>query len=167
VKDEADDLFQEVALRFCQNARELNNGVHLLPWFQTVLLNCHYSGFRKRNLNREIPLSSLYGPRAYYDNSELEVLPDKSISASAIVGEISCLLSVLNPLEKMIVELSLIGGLTLEDLGELIGISKASVTRRRLIAYQKMREKMGLQKDQLKMITGREVSLREIIEYAG
>jgi RNA polymerase sigma-70 factor (ECF subfamily) len=36
-----------------------------------------------------------------------------------------------------------------------------------MAAYQKMREKMMSQKDRLKMITGRDATLREIIEYAG
>ena len=167
VKDEADDLFQEVALRFCQKAKDLNNGIHLLPWFHTVLLNCHYSEYRKRNMNREIPISSLCEPKMHYDSSEENLMPDNSINPNAIIGELSCLLSVLSPLEKMIVEFTIIGGFTSSELSDLIGLSKAGITRRRLKAFQKMHEKMEMQKEQLKMVMGREVTLREIIEYAG
>jgi RNA polymerase sigma-70 factor (ECF subfamily) len=35
------------------------------------------------------------------------------------------------------------------------------------MAFQKMEEKMVMQKDRIKMITGRDASLREIIEYTG
>lgn len=168
LKDEADDLFQEVALRFCQKASELNNGVHLLPWFQTVLLNCHYSGYRKRGWNREIPLSILYDRMERYTASEnLEhSLPDENVNVSAIIGELSSLLSVLSPLEKMIVELSIVGYNT-DELSNLIGLSRTGITRRRIKAFEKMREKMVQQKELLKMVFGRDASLREIIEYAG
>ena len=166
-KDEADDLFQEVALRFCQKANELNNGIRLLPWFQTVLLNCHYSEYRKRNMNRAIPISSLCESKQHCYNYEENLLSDNGINPNAIIGEFSCLLSVLSPLEKMIVEFTIVGGFTSSELSELIGLSKAGITRRRLKAYQKMHEKMEMQKEQLKMVVGREVTLREIIEYAG
>ena len=73
----------------------------------------------------------------------------------------------LNPLEKMIIELSVVGGLSLRDLSQLIGLSRASIGQRRQVALQKMQEKMAMQKDRIKMITGREASLREIIEFAG
>ena len=122
-KEEADDLFQEVALRFCKKAGELKYGSHLLPWFNTVLLHCHYSEYRKKVTNREVPLSCLCEPKASYDGDD----DDDAFALPA----------------------------------------KGSITKRRMAAYQKMREKMMSQKDRLKMITGRDATLREIIEYAG
>ena len=168
LKDEADDLFQEVALRFCQKANELNNGVHLLPWFQTVLLNCHYSGYRKRGWGREIPLSILYDCKNRYMGYENldRTLHDEDVSVCAVIGEISCLISVLNPLEKMIVELSIVG-YTTDELSDLIGLSRTGIVRHRARAFQKMQEKMVKQKELLKMVFGRDATLREIIEYAG
>ena len=162
-------MFQEVALRFCQKAGELNNGQYLLPWFQTVLLHCHYSEFRKRNMNREIPLSHLSEPRPKYDEDDAEtyVLPDGNLGMEAIKTEFSLLLEALNPLEKMIVELSVVGGLSVRELGRLFGLSKASIVNRRLVAFQKMEKKMMEQKENFKMILGRDATLREIIGCAG
>lgn len=169
-KEEADDLFQEVALRFCKKAGELKYGSHLLPWFNTVLLHCHYSEYRKKVTNREVPLSCLCEPKASYDGDDDDdafALPDGSVSVDDVMTEYSVLLQALNPMEKMIVELSVVGGLRVCDLSQLFGLSKGSITKRRMAAYQKMREKMMSQKDRLKMITGRDATLREIIEYAG
>ena len=167
-RDEADDLFQEVALRFCKNAGELNNQTHLFAWLQTVLLHCHYNSHRKRHLVHEIPFSSLMESKAVYNARGVDayVKPDKGLGEMA-VKEFSVLLEVLNPLEKMIMELWVVGGLSLRELSELIGLSKGSLAHRRQVALQKMQEKMTAQKDRIKMITGRDVSLREIIEYAG
>jgi len=167
-KDEADDLFQEVALRFCKKAGSLNNQVHLFAWLQTVLLHCHYNDYRKRHMVQEIPFSILSEPKAVYEACGVDayVKPDDSLDETAM-KEFSFLLEALNPLEKMIIELSVVGGLSLRDLSQLIGLSRASIGQRRQVALQKMQEKMAMQKDRIKMITGREASLREIIEFAG
>jgi len=168
-KDEADDLFQEVALRFCKKAGELNNEIHLLPWFNTVLLNCHYSGYRKKCLVREIPFSSLCESKSYYDASVAYAyeFPDECVNVESVRGEFSYLLKALNPLEKMIVELSVVGGLGLGELSRLVGLSRGSLIHRKLVALKKMQAKMVTQKERIKMITGREASLREILEFAG
>ena len=160
VKDEADDLFQEVALRFCQRANNLDAGIYLLPWLETVLLHCHYSGYRKRHVGREIPFSSLRDQQADYRAFEERVCApsDGSVRMESVMSEFSVLLETLNPLEKMIVELSVVGG---------FGLSRKAVTKRKMRAYQKMREKMAMQKERIKMMTGRDASLREIIEFAG
>ena len=167
-KDEADDLFQEVALRFCKNAGVLNNQVHLFAWLQTVLLHCHYNDYRKRHMIHEIPFSVLMEPKAVYDArwADAYVKPDDDVGEAAM-QEFAFLLEVLNPLEKMIVELSVVGGFSLRDLSELIGLSRGSLAQRRRAAFQKMQEKMAMQKDRIKMITGHDASLREIIEYTG
>ena len=168
-KDEADDLFQEVALRFCKKAGALNNQVYLLPWFQTVLAHCHYNDFRRRNLGREIPFSSLADSSASYDAKDIEAFFPcrEELDMDAILDEISILLEVLNPLEKMIVELTVVGGVSIRELSRLIGLSRGSLIHRREQAFQKMHEKMMMQKDRIKMITGRDASLQEIIDYAG
>lgn len=168
-KDEADDLFQEVALRFCQKANALNNHGYILPWLRTVLLNCHCSDYRKKKRCVEIPLSYLCEPMASYDGDDENtyVIPDEHICMEAVMNEFSFLLQELTPLDRMIVELSVVGGLHVRDLSRLIGLSKCSIVTRRMEAYQKMREKMMAQKEQIKLITGREATLREIIELAG
>lgn len=168
-RDDADDLFQEVALRFCKNAGELNNHVHLFEWFQTVLLHCHYNDYRKRHHVHEIPFSSLAEPKSIYDacGADAYIKPEENLSMEAVLTEFSLLLEVLNPLEKMIVELSVVGELSIREMSQLIGLSRSSISHRREVAIQKMREKMAMQKDQIKMITGREASLQEIIECTG
>ena len=168
-KDDADDLFQEVALRFCQKADVLNNSVYVLPWLRTVLLHCHYSCYRKRHQGKEIPVSCLCESRAGYDvHDEFKhMVHDDSIKFDSIMNEFSFLLESLNPLEKMIVELSVVGGLNIRDLSRLIGLSRCNIVNQRTEAYIKMREKMMVQKEKFKIITGRDASLREIIELAG
>lgn len=167
-KDEADDLFQEVALKFCQNANVLNNGVYLYPWLETVLLHCHYSEYRKREGVHVIPISTLHDTRAPYDEHDfkLDLIPSDEISDDAVMNEFSILLNELEPLERMIVELSVVGGFKVREISHLIGLSKSNIVVRRMEALRKMREKMLRQQEKIKNLTGRTASLREIIEGA-
>ena len=167
-KDQADDLFQEVALKFCQNANVLNNGVYLYPWLETVLLHCHYSQYRKRMGVRVISLSSLCDTTATYDTTDFkcDLKPEDEINEDAVMNEFGILLNVLTPLERMIVELSVVGGFNVREISRLIGLSKSNIVNRRMEAFKKMREKMLGQQESIKKLTGRTVSLREIIECA-
>ena len=168
-KDEADDLFQEVALRFCKNARKLNNQIHLFSWFQTVLLHCHYNECRKGYKTREIPISCLCEPKSNYRARAADAYrqAEENLRMDAVMDEFTFLLEMLNPLEKMIVELTVIGGLSIRELSRLIGLSRGSIVHRRNVAFKKMETKMMAQKNRIEMITGRDASLREIIECAG
>ena len=164
-KEDADDLFQEVALRFCKKARELNNKNGFYAWFQTVLLHCHYSIYRKK-MDRMVPLSCLR--ERMYDNydsmdSVKYVVPDEKINPEAVMNEFSLLLDELDPLERMIVELSVVGDIGIRDLSRLIGLSKVNIIARRNEAFEKMKLKMMAQKENYRMFWGRDASLSEII----
>ena len=163
-KEDADDLFQEVALRFCKKARELNNRRGLYAWLQTVLLHCHYSFYRKKK-DRMVPLSNLHEQVCDYDSMETVkfVVPDEKINPEAVMNEFSLLLDELTPLERMIVELSVVGNLSIRDLSRLIGLSKANLIVRRNLAFEKMKLKMMAQKENYRSFWGRDASLSEII----
>jgi len=163
-KEDAEDLFQEVALRFCKKAKELNNNKGLYAWFQTVLLHCHYSIYRKK-MDKMVPLSRLHEHVCDYDSMETVkfVIPDEKISPEAVMNEFSLLLDELNPLERMIVELSVVGGIGVRDLSRLIGLSKVNIIARRNEALEKMKLKMMSQKENYRTFWGRDASLSEII----
>ena len=91
------------------------------------------------------------------------VIPDNKPKPEVFMNEFSQLLDVLEPLERMIVELSVVGGLSVRDLKELIGLSKASIVERRNLAIEKMKEKMMAQKENYRSFWERNASLNEII----
>ena len=60
----------------------------------------------------------------------------------------------------------MVGGFNVREISRLIGLSKSNIVNRRMEAFRKMREKMLGQQESIKKLTGRTVSLREIIECA-
>ncbi len=82
------------------------------------------------------------------------------------MNEFSLLLDELDPLERMIVELSVVGGIGIRDLSRLIGLSKANIILRRSEAFEKMKLKMMAQKENYRLFWGRDASLSEIIGNA-
>lgn len=166
-KEEADDLFQEVALRFCRNADTLDISTPLFPWLSTVMFRCRSDSFKRKML----PMSSLCDVKAEYGCDIEDMIPDRNLDGEldslSIQKELSLLMLELTAYERMLVELSVIGGMTLEEISRILGISKGSVARRRQDAFEKMREKMKLQGDEFSAMMGRKASLRDIIENAG
>ncbi len=96
----------------------------------------------------------------------MDLIPSDEISDDAVMNEFSILLNELEPLERMIVELSVVGGFKVREISHLIGLSKSNIVVRRMEALKKMREKMLRQQEKIKNLTGRTASLREIIEGA-
>lgn len=118
---------------------------------------------------RLIPFSELREPVADYDsgNSYNYVVEDKGRDSERLMKGFVRLTEELEPFEKMVVELSLVGGVNIRDMSKMLGISKGTIVKTRVVAIKKLREKLRLRKESFKAMTGRDATLREIIESAG
>ena len=116
-----------------------------------------------------ISLSNLCDTMAVYDDADVkyDLVLDDEMNEDAVMSEFALLLNVLSPLERMIVELSVIGGFNVREMSRLIGLSKSNIVNRRAEAFKKMREKMLMQQEHIEKITGQVASLRKIIEGTG
>jgi len=168
-RDDADDLFQEVALRFCQSARLLNDDVSLFPWLQTVLFHCSCNHYRNKDVMRMIPFSDLHEPVADYDSGSKQdyVVEDKADGSDRFMKGFFRLMEELEPIEQKILEMSLVKEVNIRDISKILRMSKGSIIRIRNCAMEKLREKLSARRESFKVMTGRNATLREIIEYAG
>lgn len=140
-REAADDLFQEVALKFCKSAPTLNDKTPLKSWLRAVTLNTHYSIFRKKDLL--LPMSRLREEQATY-----EAYPEKSAlhfcdGAREMNArrELKNYMEILEPIERMIIELNYIGEISMDNLVRFLGISKSQISKIRTSALKKMRQK--------------------------
>lgn len=138
-KEAADDLFQEVALRFCKHATTLNVDISLYSWFNTVIRNTHYEMYRRGN--KMLPMSFLREKPLVYD-----AIPENaSVHHRDRQGEIltrdelDFFLEVLDPEERMVIELTFLGGITLHEASRYLGYSKNSLSKIRCSAIEKMK----------------------------
>jgi RNA polymerase sigma-70 factor (ECF subfamily) len=136
-REDAEDLFQTVALKFCQNAMSLWNRDDVMPWFLTVLRNARcdmvterHSTYAVSQLNGCVDdIGSLSEECSVFHKFKVESHDDYS-----------ALFSVLSPLEKLIVEMSYIGGFLSAEISSIVGISENAVRKRRHFAIKKMKK---------------------------
>ncbi|MCF0215179.1 MAG: sigma-70 family RNA polymerase sigma factor [Fibrobacteraceae bacterium] len=144
-EDSADDLFQEVALKFCQNAGGVNSPDSILAWLAVVIRNCHYDYMRgKFHMN---PVSCLSeSERVFYEAApnEKSVFFHKSREEENMENNVVRALAVLDPFERLLVDLCFCGGASTHEVGRILGISKSAVTKKRRKAVEKMRQKIQM-----------------------
>lgn len=137
----ADDLFQDVALKFCKNASTLNLDEPMFHWFSVVVKNAHHDQFRR--LFHETPFSNLAEKQTSYD-----VFPVASschlnddIRQTQVEKGLNYLMSELSGFEKTSIELTYIDGMSLDEASACQRVSRRVLTKRRRRAFLKMRKK--------------------------
>lgn len=136
-EDEAKDLFQTVALKFCQRAGQLEVRANLLPWLLTVTRNTYIDSLAEKN--RFLPMSIVaedtpdYNP---FDETAALFFEKEPDAESRELLEKSC--AVLLPLERMIIDMTYFGGMPVREMSDILGISQNAVRKRRYLALRKM-----------------------------
>lgn len=135
-EDDAKDLFQSVALKFCQYAGRLHGRHTFFPWLFRVLQSVHSDMVAERHSTYAM---SRFGSKIenYYALPEERSVFHKFNTEPE--SDFETLFSVLSPLERMIVEMTYIGGIPTEEIGLVIGLSANAIRKRRHFAITKMR----------------------------
>lgn len=134
--EDAKDLFQTVALKFCQNAKSLKERSTVLPWMACVLHNAHCDMVAERHAT--YPMSQV----AKKDDDFFALSEEKSIFFNVndnSMEDVDGLLAHLSPFERMIVEMTYIGGVRTDEISAIVGISCNSIRKRRHFAINKIR----------------------------
>lgn len=137
----ADDLFQDVALKFCKNACDLNLDEPMFHWFSVVVKNACHDQFRRRL--HETPFSNLAENQASY-----EVFPATSsvhfsddIRQTQVEKGLAFLMSELSVFEKKSIVHTYIEGMSLDEASVRQRVSRRIFTKRRRRAFVKMQKK--------------------------
>jgi len=141
--DDAKDLFQTVALKFCQNAERIISKEYAWPWLLRVLQNAFCDMVTARNTKKSVLFVN--EPAEAYS-----VIPEERglffDGSSEDLNGYDVLLSILGPLERMVVEMSYVGGLSCIEIGSILGLSENAIRKRRHQALQKLRQKLSSEK---------------------
>lgn len=135
----AKDLFQDVALKFCRSAKNLDLGSSLGNWFRQVVRTTYCD--RVRRICTETPMSNLkdlaaeyhaipsYACTFFYENERKERAHDL----------VNLFLKELSPAERVVVEGTYIAGVTLSSMSRDFGMPRCVLWKRRNAALKKLR----------------------------
>ena len=136
--EDAKDLFQTVALKFCSKGRDLMSLSDVLAWMVIVLHHTFLDSVKEKG--RMSSLSVVAEKSLYYnpfrEEDSLFFVPQDSVE---VLDMLEKAMSVLNPVERMIVDMSFFGGIPLDMQSNILGLSGNAVRKRRCVALRKMR----------------------------
>jgi RNA polymerase sigma-70 factor, ECF subfamily len=143
-QDQVEDVSQEVFIRVYQSLRKLKRVESFKTWLSAITLRTCYDFWRKRYRSRETPVSTL-------SSEQKEWIASAITDASAEEWEkrgkqkearevLAWLLAILNPAERMVVDLVYLEGLSSKEAAGLLGWSETNVKVRAFRIRQKLKK---------------------------
>ena len=135
-REDALDVLQNVALRFCQNAKKIKYGDSIYPWLFQVFRNCFYDYARHRQ--KQAPFSVVSDVMGDYMAlpAEKSVFYREGIQKN---DELDRAVGSLSRRDRELIDLTFHKGLTTEELSALYGVSFNTITKRRKSAIKRAR----------------------------
>lgn len=137
-------------MRFCRSAAALETKASLFNWFKAVIHNTRHAIYRR-------DWQMLPACRLDEVHKNYETLPEQSsihycdrYREFMAQDELQFLMEALNPAERLIVELTFLGGMSLNSVSSLLGNSKNSLCKMRSQSIVKMRAQKKAADDKLK-----------------
>ena len=135
-REDALDVLQNVALRFCQNAKKIKYGDSIYPWLFQVFRNCFYDYARHRQ--KQAPFSVVSDVMGDY----MALPAEKAVfyrEGNQKNDELDRAVGSLSRRDRELIDLTFHKGLTTEELSALYGVSFNTITKRRKSAIKRAR----------------------------
>lgn len=139
--EEAKDLFQTVALKFCENITRLTDREEMMPWLISVLRHTHMDSYAEKR--RTLCMSGVLDSFSEYASfCEEEAMYYECRPAAELQYAMEKTLERVTPFERMLVEMKFYGGFSVRELSGIFGLSENAIRKRRFKALKKMRDMM-------------------------
>jgi RNA polymerase sigma-70 factor (ECF subfamily) len=150
-RDYIEDVSQDVFIRVYQSLQKLKQADSFKTWLSAITLRTCYDFWRKRYRSKEMPISSLSSEqrdwieRTISDTSAVD-WETKGREKEAI-DVLAWLLALLNPAERMVIDLVYLEGLSTKETARLLGWSEANVKVRTFRIRQKLKKHLLRKKE--------------------
>jgi RNA polymerase sigma-70 factor, ECF subfamily len=142
-RDQVEDVSQEVFLRVYQSLRKLKNADSFKTWLSAITLRTCYDYWRKRYRSKETPVSTLSSEQREWIEQTISDTSSEDWEKRGREKEarevLEWLLALLNPAERMVIDLVYLEGLSSKEAAGLLGWSEANVKVRAFRIRQKLR----------------------------
>ena len=127
-RHDADDIFQEVFLRYIRRAPQFSNREHEKAWFLRTTINCCKNYWASAWQRKTTGLSEVSEQPVVYDNEDAQLLAEA--------------LAKLAPKYRVVLHLYYYEEFSVREISELLKLSQSAVTTRLTRAREKLKEKL-------------------------
>jgi RNA polymerase sigma-70 factor (ECF subfamily) len=143
-RDHVEDVSQDVFIRVYQSLRKLKKADSFKTWLSAITLRTCYDFWRKRYRSKEMPVSTLSSEQRDWiertiSDSSAKDWEDKGREKEAR-EVLTWLLTLLNPAERMVIDLVYLEGLSTKEAAGQLGWSEANVKVRTFRIRQKLKK---------------------------
>jgi RNA polymerase sigma-70 factor (ECF subfamily) len=128
-KADAEDVFQDVFLKFVKSGKSFESGEHIKAWLIRVTINCCNKLRTTAWFRHTVPLSDNDMPEAVYETS-----PEKSEVYNAVLE--------LPQKYRAVIHLFYYEDMSVAEIGKVLDTKTSTVTSRLTRARQMLREKL-------------------------
>jgi RNA polymerase sigma-70 factor, ECF subfamily len=132
---DAEDLFQDTALRIITNAEKYNPGTNFKAWAVTIMRNIFINNYRKK-LRRNLIIDQT--PNSYYLDSGVEIIPndgETTVELTELMGMVDTLPEDFRKPFMMAFE-----GFKYEEIAEELGSPLGTIKSRIFFARKKLQK---------------------------
>jgi len=134
--DDAEDLYQDTALRIITNADKFNQGTNFKAWAVTIMRNIFINNYRKK-VRRGLIIDQT--PNNYYLNSGTDILTDNAGETSVTFRELARLVDTL-PDEFRKPFMMAFEGYKYDEIAEELGSPLGTIKSRIFFARKKLQK---------------------------
>lgn len=148
-EQDAEDVVQEAFLRAYRRLSQFESRANFGSWLYRIAMNCSFDFMRARQRQEEQHISIDAAVPTDSDRSEEAIqliadhpLPDRLTFGAEVRKEVESALALLSPKEKAAFVMRHFEGMSMKEIGEVLGI-RANATKNTLFrAVRKLRERL-------------------------
>lgn len=141
-REDALDLTQEVMLRICRRASQYNGAAPLTAWIFRVARNLHLDHMRRKNAPVHAGKVELQEEWRLHQ-SEIPRSPEDDLMSSEIAIRVRRAIEQLPPRQRQVVQLRLLGELSLEEIAAALDLSLGGVKSTLHNAIRQLRARLS------------------------
>ena len=141
-EQDAEDVVQETFLRAYRQLKRFESRSNFGTWLYRIAVNCSLDLIRKRRRHDEPPTEPSSEEETMYQLRDERPTPDRMVLGAEIQKKVDTVLSTLGPKERAAFSLRHYDGMSIEEIGVVLGVRPSAIKNSIFRAVQKLRREL-------------------------
>jgi RNA polymerase sigma-70 factor, ECF subfamily len=141
-EQDAEDVVQETFLRAYRQLKRFESRSNFGTWLYRIAVNCSLDLIRKRRRQDDSPSDPSSEEEAMYQLRDEAPTPDRFVLGAEIQKKVDSVLSTLGPKERAAFSLRHFEGMSIEEIGLVLGLRPSAIKNNIFRAVHKLRREL-------------------------
>jgi len=141
-EQDAEDVVQETFLRAYRQLKRFESRSNFSTWLYRIAVNCSLDLIRKRRRQDDHPSDPPSEEDTMHQLRDEAPTPDRVVFGAEIQKKVDSVLSTLGPKERAAFSLRHFEGMSIEEIGAVLGLRQSAIKNSIFRAVQKLRQEL-------------------------